>query len=241
MRMKRAIAAACAAILLALPLTGCGEPYAPAEDEIALQIQLDLNEEIGLLIIDYAAGESSGSGGVSNADKSPLKRDELLFYTLERRFFDDPAAVDSLRLTFTVITEYQEPNYENVYKKRHRTWRQGLPHHASLSQQIIKKLVKVFVEPFHQVTTYYLDVTVNKIKLRHVLAVVVFKHKAVRFQYAHIVNAIVQAAYDRAQHVSRTVVKVGFLAVNPVVNDTSCYLVVIVVKGQQLACVLRQA
>ena len=119
MRMKRAIAAACAAILLALPLTGCGEPYAPAEDEIALQIQLDLDEEIGLLIIDYAAGESSGSGGVSNADKSPLKRDELLFYTLERRFFDDPAAVDSLRLTFTVITEYQEPNYENVYPEEY--------------------------------------------------------------------------------------------------------------------------
>ena len=93
MRMKRAIAAACAAILLALPLPGCGEPYAPADDEIALRIQLDLDEDIGLLVIDYAAGESSGSGGVSNADKSPLRRDELLFYTLERHFFDDPSAV----------------------------------------------------------------------------------------------------------------------------------------------------
>ena len=114
MRMKKAVAAVCAAIL-ALSLPGCGGPYTSAEDEIALQIQLDLDEEIGLLVIDYAAGESSGSGGVSNADKSPLKRDELLFYTLERRFFDDPSAVDSLRLTFTVITEYVDPNYENVY------------------------------------------------------------------------------------------------------------------------------
>ena len=114
MRMKKAAAAVCAAIL-ALSLPGCGGPYTSAEDEIALQIQLDLDEEIGLLVIDYAAGESSGSGGVSNADKSPLKRDELLFYTLERRFFEEPSAVDSLRLTFTVITEYQEPSYENVY------------------------------------------------------------------------------------------------------------------------------
>ena len=114
MRMKRAAAAVCAAIL-ALSLPGCSGPYTSADDEITLQIQLDLDEEIGLLVIDYAAGESSGSGGVSNADKSPLKRDELLFYTLERRFFEEPSAVDSLRLTFTVITEYQEPNYENVY------------------------------------------------------------------------------------------------------------------------------
>ena len=118
MRMKKAAAAVCAAIL-ALSLPGCGGPYTSAEDEITLQIQLDLDEEIGLLVIDYAAGESSGSGGVSNADKSPLKRDELLFYTLERRFFDDPSAVDSLRLTFTVITEYADPNYENVYPEEY--------------------------------------------------------------------------------------------------------------------------
>ena len=118
MRMKKAAAAVCAAIL-ALSLPGCGGQYTSAEDEIALQIQLDLDEEIGLLVIDYAAGESSGSGGVSNADKSPLKRDELLFYTLERRFFEEPSAVDSLRLTFTFITEYADPNYENVYPEEY--------------------------------------------------------------------------------------------------------------------------
>ena len=112
------MAAVCASIF-ALALPGCGEPRATADDEIALRIQLDLDEDIGLLVIDYAAGESSGSGGVSNADKSPLRRDELLFYTLERHFFDDPSAVGSLRLAFTVITEYTDPNYENVYPEEY--------------------------------------------------------------------------------------------------------------------------
>lgn len=120
---SKTIKAACAAAALAFALSGCaqpgGEAYSPAEEEIALQIQLDLDEDIGLLVIDYEAGSSSGSGGTSNADKSPIKRDALLYYSLEKRIFDDPSDVENLTLGFTVITEYVDPNYENVYPEEY--------------------------------------------------------------------------------------------------------------------------
>ena len=124
--MKRAIAAACAAILLALPLTGCGEPYAPAEDEIALQIQLDLDEDIGLLVIDYAAGESSGSGGRIQRRQIALKAGRAAFLHAGEALFSTTRRLwGSLRLAFTVITEYQEPNYENVYPGEYTCPRAG--------------------------------------------------------------------------------------------------------------------
>ena len=84
---KRLIAAICAGILLAM--SGCtqqgGEPAETAGAEIALRIQMDVEEDIGLLLIDYEAGASSGSGGTSHADKSPIERDELLFIHLASR------------------------------------------------------------------------------------------------------------------------------------------------------------
>ena len=52
--------------------------YVPAEDEIALHIQFDTEEDIGLLVFDYSADGSRQSGGISNADKSLMKHDERL-------------------------------------------------------------------------------------------------------------------------------------------------------------------
>ncbi|NMA66042.1 MAG: hypothetical protein GX957_07335 [Clostridiaceae bacterium] len=49
-----------------------------ADDEIRLEIQLDVEEDIGLFIIDREVGGNDFSGGLSNADKSLLKHDELL-------------------------------------------------------------------------------------------------------------------------------------------------------------------
>ena len=112
---KRLIAAFCAGILLAM--SGCtqqgGEPAETVGAEIALRIQMDVEEDIGLLLIDYEAGASSGSGGTSHADKSPIERDELLFYTFGEQ------DVENLSLTFTVVTEYVDPNYENVYPEEY--------------------------------------------------------------------------------------------------------------------------
>ena len=118
---KRLIAAICAGILLAM--SGCtqqgGEPAETVGAEIALRIQMDVEEDIGLLLIDYEAGASSGSGGTSHADKSPIERDELLFYTFGEQDFDSPEDVENLSLTFTVVTEYVDPNYENVYPEEY--------------------------------------------------------------------------------------------------------------------------
>ena len=84
-------------------------------DEIALQIQLDIKEDIGLLIVEYKANSTERSGGTSNADKSLLKHDELITYTLSKQDFDNPSDAENMSIQFTVITEYVDPNYENVY------------------------------------------------------------------------------------------------------------------------------
>ena len=68
------------AVLLVLELTSCftqmtRDAYMPAEDEIALQIQFDIKEDIGLLVYDYCADGHAYSGGMSNADKSLIQHD----------------------------------------------------------------------------------------------------------------------------------------------------------------------
>ena len=92
-----------------------GGPEAVSEDEIALRIKLDTREDIGLLLIDYDANGSGGRGGMSNANKSLIKHDEQLFYTLPRHAFDDPSDVENLSIRFTVITQYFEPNFDEIY------------------------------------------------------------------------------------------------------------------------------
>ena len=52
---------------------------------------------------------------MSNANKSLIKHNEQLFYTLPRRAFDDPSDVENLSIRFTVITKYFEPNFEEIY------------------------------------------------------------------------------------------------------------------------------
>ena len=91
------------------------QPTEVAEDEIALRIQLDTKEDFGLLLINYDANGSGGRGGTSNANKSLIKHDELLYFTLPKHAFDNPADVENLSIQFTVITEYFEPNYEAIY------------------------------------------------------------------------------------------------------------------------------
>ena len=111
--------AAVVALFFAFSLFGCNrsDNVTPevANDEIALQIMLDTKEDIGLLIVDYDADGSRGSGGTSFADKSPLKQGEWIAYTLKKRDFDNPSDVKNMSVRFTVITEYVEPNYENIY------------------------------------------------------------------------------------------------------------------------------
>ena len=91
------------------------QPANAAGDEILLRIRLDTKEDLGLLLIDYDANGSGGRGGMSNANKSLIKHDEQLFYSLPKHAFDDPSDVENLSIRFTVITDYFEPNFEEIY------------------------------------------------------------------------------------------------------------------------------
>ena len=122
--MRRRIGITIVFILcLALILVGCNKtedtPYEPAEDEIALHIQLELKEDIGLLVVNYDANGSGGSGGTCNADKSLLKHDDSLIYSIYEQSFEDPTQVKDLSLQFVIINEYENPNYENIYPEEY--------------------------------------------------------------------------------------------------------------------------
>ena len=96
--------------------------YVPTDDEIALRIQFDTEEDVGLLVYDYSANGSNFSGGISNADKSLIKHDELLIdvWKKEQLLWNKEqlqysADTVELSIQFRIITEYVDPNYENVY------------------------------------------------------------------------------------------------------------------------------
>ena len=84
-------------------------------DEIALNIQLNTEEDFGLLVLDYSVDGREQSGGISNADKTELKHDEQLVWIWNREDLECSADVINLTIRFRIITEYIDPNYENLY------------------------------------------------------------------------------------------------------------------------------
>lgn len=89
--------------------------YVPADDEIALHLQLDTEEDVGLLVYDYRAGSHAYSGGISNADGSLIKRDSDNIVVLHKEELNNIPETFELSMQFRIITEYVAPNYENVY------------------------------------------------------------------------------------------------------------------------------
>lgn len=89
--------------------------YVPADDEIALYIQLDTKEDIGLLVFDYSANGSEQSGGMANADKSLIKHNERLINVWNRETLQCSDDTVELSIRFRIITEYVDPNFENIY------------------------------------------------------------------------------------------------------------------------------
>ena len=128
---KKRIVIAIAMIVVLVAVFGLGfllyqqtipDKYVPADDEIALYIQLDTKEDIGLLVFDYSVNGHEFSGGMSNADKSLLKHDELLIevWNREQLLWNEEQlqySADTIELSiqFRIITEYADPNYENIY------------------------------------------------------------------------------------------------------------------------------
>ena len=91
------------------------DEYVPAADEIALHIQFDTEEDIGLLVYDYRAGRHEYSGGISNADGSFIKHDSDNMVVWNQAELNDLSDTFELSMQFRIITEYVTPNYENIY------------------------------------------------------------------------------------------------------------------------------
>ena len=119
--MRKKIFGMIAAIVIALGLSFivCNQvipdEYVPADDEIALHIQLDTEEDIGLLVYDYRADSHEYSGGISNADKSLISHDSDNIVVWNKEELNYLSDTFELSMQFRIITEYVTPNYENVY------------------------------------------------------------------------------------------------------------------------------
>ena len=119
-KKKTCIAVAIAAvlglgsILLYNHQTFSGE-YVPADDEIALHMQLDTEEDVGLLVFDYRADDHEYSGGMSNADRSLIKHDSDNIVVWKKETLNSSSDTVELSIQLRIITEYVEPNYENIY------------------------------------------------------------------------------------------------------------------------------
>lgn len=97
------------------------EEFKVKDDEIAIRIKLDVEEDIGLVVYDYTIGTHEFGGGMSNADRSMIRHDEELIVTWNKEELQLPMneeiTSDSYPFTmaFRIITEYVDPNYENDY------------------------------------------------------------------------------------------------------------------------------
>src|SRR5699024_97213 len=80
--------------------------YVPADDEIALHLQFDTEEDIGLLVYDYRVDSHEYSGGISNADGSLIKRDADNIVVLNKEELNNVADTFELSMQFRIITEY---------------------------------------------------------------------------------------------------------------------------------------
>lgn len=118
-RIPKMFAAIIIALLSIIVILMCShaKEFKVGDDEIALYIQLDTNEDIGLLVFDYSANGAEFSGGTSNADKSLIKHDERLIEVLSRESLNCFADSLELYIQFRIITEYTVPNYENIYSE----------------------------------------------------------------------------------------------------------------------------
>ena len=91
------------------------DEFVPADNEIALHLQFDTEEDIGLLVYDYCADSHEYSGGISNADGSLIKHDSDNIVVWNKEELNNLSDTFELSMQFRIITEYVAPNYENIY------------------------------------------------------------------------------------------------------------------------------
>ena len=91
------------------------DEYVLADDQIALHLQLDTKEDVGLLVYDYCADGQEYSGGISNADGSLIRHDSDNIVIWNKEDLNNLSDSFELSMQVRIITKYVDPNYENVY------------------------------------------------------------------------------------------------------------------------------
>lgn len=91
------------------------DEYVPAADEIALHMQLNTKEDVGLLVFDYHADGYESSGGMSNANKSLIKHNSDNIQVWNKQELNTSSDTIDLSIQLRIVTEYVDPNYENTY------------------------------------------------------------------------------------------------------------------------------
>ena len=86
-----------------------------ADDEIVMHIQLDTKEDIGLIVFDYIVDGHEYSGGIANADKSLISHDSKEIQVWNKQELNTSSDSVDISMHFRIITEYVDPNYENIY------------------------------------------------------------------------------------------------------------------------------
>ena len=91
-----------------------------SENEIKVNIQLDLTEDIGLFLINYDVNGITGAGGISNANKSMINKDSHdIYWSFSKEQLGAPVETANVMLQFTIVTEYFDPNYDNIYPEEY--------------------------------------------------------------------------------------------------------------------------
>lgn len=91
------------------------DEFKAAEDEIAMHIQLDTKEDVGLIVFDYTVDGHEYSGGIANADKSFVRHDSTETQVWTKQELNSSSDSVDISIQFRIITEYAEPNFENIY------------------------------------------------------------------------------------------------------------------------------
>lgn len=91
------------------------DEFKVADDEIAMHIQLDTKEDIGLIVFDYVVDGHEYSGGIANADKSLISHNSKELQVWNKQELNTSSDSVDISMHFRIITEYVEPNYENIY------------------------------------------------------------------------------------------------------------------------------
>ena len=89
--------------------------FIPSDDEIALHIQLNTKEDIGLIVFDYDVNNQEFSGGISNANESLIKNNSDNIYVWNKQDLNTTSDSIDIMIQFRIVTEYVDPNFENIY------------------------------------------------------------------------------------------------------------------------------